>query len=304
MGKGDYQRMYRVFRFLGITALVIATGAIAMAQEPNSPATSRPAIHVAHESLRKLSWQMAVPTGVFDDLAVSEAIDLLHGLDVHHLELTPGQPLFQGLTGEAHGKFPPAEAVAKMTAKLKLLKMDIVSYGPVDLRTPDADARSIFAFAKAIKAKIVIVIPGAGDLEPLDALATEFNVGVAIPGGTEPFATPEALTAALAGRSRQVKGCIDTAAWTLAGIDLRAATKAIGSNTSDVRIQDDASGKPATSGPGALDYVGILTKLKTNGFKGIVTIRCAPGPRATQLDRLIASVNAFSDALKQVATTN
>ena len=111
--------------------LIVCGGAIALAaDEAGQSPTTLPTIRVAHEGLRKLNWQLAVPTGTFSDRSVFETIDLLHELNIHHLELTPGQALEPGNLIIPAGQTMRTDAVAALMAKLKSFHMDIVSYGP------------------------------------------------------------------------------------------------------------------------------------------------------------------------------
>src|SRR4051794_6982265 len=82
--------MYALRMFL----VLLLFGSAAYAAEP---VDVKPAftivLHVDHPGLSKLAWQLACPSVTFSPLTCFEMIDLLHSQGIHHIELSPGQPL-------------------------------------------------------------------------------------------------------------------------------------------------------------------------------------------------------------------
>jgi sugar phosphate isomerase/epimerase len=271
--------------------------AAAAAAGPATAPQGGPAVHVAHAGLLKLGWQLAVPTGTFADRTVFEAIDLLHGLTVHHLELTPGQPLSADELGVTIGADLSAARVAKLLAKLKGAHMDVVSYGPVDVGAGEATARAVFAFAKAVHAKVLVIDLPVSSMGRLDRLATEYQVNVALPNGpaTTAYRAATDLLNATAGCSRRVGSGDCLGGWREAGADPAAATRALRDHIVEVRVDDgDVRGTP-------MPAVAPLAELGRQGFRGVVVMASQPGLGTDVIDRFVASANGLSDAVTAVA---
>jgi hypothetical protein len=250
------------------------------------PAATQPAPNIAHKELARLAWQLAVPTGALVGRTVFEALDLFHPLTVHHVELTPGQPMSPDHPDVLVRHDMPAAQVAALLAKLKSMHMDVVSYGPVDVGHDAATDRAVFAFAKQLNAKdVVAVSPPASALERLDRLATEFGVNLAIRNGPVGFRTASDVSAAIAGRSKRVGNCDDLGAWAGAGDDALAATRALDVHVVEVRVDVATSSRPA------------LSELRRQGFKGVFVV----DPGRTDVPGLVRAMNGFSSDVTAVA---
>lgn len=239
--------------------------------------TSHPAVHVAHDGLKKLAWQLAVPTGTFEDRTVFETIELLHGLDVHHLELTPGQPLSEEKRDAKAGHAMSPEDAQALLAKLKAVHMDVVSYGPVDLGADEASARAVFAFARQLKAKDVIASPKPDQIAMLDKLASEYGVNLALRG-----MSAADVAKAAEGRSPRTGAYLEVTPGSLVDV------KALKGHIAQVRL---------TGG----DVSAEMIELRRQGFKGVTTAAATPGKGDQALADIAASINALSDAVAKAA---
>lgn len=300
----DNRTRQRTAGHVGFRLAVVTSAAVtltAVADEPAGQPAATPAIHVAHRGLSKLAWQLAVPTGTFAGRTVFDTVDLLHGLDIHHLELTPGQLLSADRPGVLAGHGMPADAVAALAAKLKSVHMDVVSYGPVDLGGDEAAARAVFAFAKQLKAKCVVASPPPDALDRLDPLATEYGLNLAIVNGPTPapYRTPQQVLAATARRSPRLGGADVLPAWQSAGVDPVGATDLLRGHIVQVRVGD--------VGGAAVDVRGALAVLRRQAFKGAIVIACRPGTDRAAIGadpvvrRFIDAANALSDDVTAVA---
>src|SRR5437763_2346562 len=129
----------------------LALDAVSVAQ--TKPAATQPAIaprnlHFDHAALRKLGWQLAVPTDVFKDLTVFEALDFLHPLTVHHVEISFNQPLSPDHPEWRVGPDMSAEQIDALMGKLKGMKMDIGGYHAGATPADEPSARKVFELAK------------------------------------------------------------------------------------------------------------------------------------------------------------
>src|SRR6059058_5358858 len=95
---------------------LFALDPISIAQ--TQPATAPREVHLDHAALRKLGWQLAARTAVFNDLTVFEALDFLHPLTVHHVEVSFNQPLSPDHSDWRVTPDMPAEQIDALMGKL------------------------------------------------------------------------------------------------------------------------------------------------------------------------------------------
>ncbi len=249
-------------------------------------------MRVAHKGLTKLNWQLAVVAGTFTDKSVFETIDLLHALNIHHIELTPGQQLESSHPNSVVCLQMTDKAIDSLLAKLKSVHMDIVSLGPVDLGPDDAATRNMLAFARKIKAKQIVASPPAGALQRIDGLAEEYGISLAIANGTTAYQTPDDLLNATALPTNHSGSDDDLLQWKHAGVDPLLATRALRGHIVQLRVADPQRD---------IDLSAILSELKNQKFKGVITIAATPGSGLNTVQRVAESINALSDAVTKVA---
>src|SRR5581483_2922582 len=126
-----------------------------------------PQVHVDHPGLVKLHWQQAANAQTFKEMTTFEMIDLLHEMDFHHIELAPGQSLSPEHKDWKIAADMPSEALDALLAKLKSVKMDIVSFGVADFGNKPESAKPVFDFAKKLKVKTIVTDASPETLELL-----------------------------------------------------------------------------------------------------------------------------------------
>jgi sugar phosphate isomerase/epimerase len=244
-------------------------------------AASRPAIYVDHAGLLKLGWQLACVGATFRDRSTFDMIDLLHRLDVHHIELSPGQiPAWDD----------PAAADA-LVAKLKSHHMDVVSFGPVDLARTEAEARKVFDLGKRLKIKTILADPPDDSLDMLDKLANEYRINIAIEWSAGSENGPDRLLARLAGRSNRIGILADPAAWRQSGLSPVECAQKLAGHILEVRLSefDDR------------DAADVLGELKKQGFKGICAVECVGKTGDDLIDGFTRSVNSLSEIVAELS---
>lgn len=275
----------RILKLPAVVLLFVMMSSVVIA------ADETPSIHVNHAALKKLAWQFGAGSSTFHDITAFEMIDKLHGLDAHHIELSPGQSLSPEHKDVKVGPALSDADIEALMAKLKAVKMDIVSYGPIALKD-EADARKAFELAKKLKAKNVVILESAAvPMEALDKLADENAVRATffLRRAGESGSATRGLQTALNGRSPRVTVCAE-----IDGSSSATATaetvKALGSRVVEVRMTN--------VGP---DQAPVFQQLKDQGFKGICSIGYESGDASERQRRFVESVNAFSDLIGKVA---
>jgi sugar phosphate isomerase/epimerase len=273
-----------------------------------APVAAAPvAAHVDHNGLSKLGWQLAAGAQAFHDISFVEMIDLLHAQVFHHVELAPGQSLSPEKRDAKIGGEMAAAAVDALNAKLKAVRMDIVSYGVVSFTNNEADARKAFDFGKKLKVKNIVADPSTDSLEMLDKLAGEYAINVAIVNGVKgsAYADFDALTQAVSARSSRIGVCADLANWRRGGLVPLDCVKKLGARVIEVRLSDvNDQGEQVPLGAGTVNAEPALEYLKGQNFKGVFAVHYTQGSGQDLTNNFFRSVNAFSEIVSKLAGTH
>jgi sugar phosphate isomerase/epimerase len=254
-----------------------------------------PKTTVDHPGLRKLGWQQAARASTFREMTVYDMIDLLHEMDVHHIQLSPGQALSPEKKDVKIGPAMSAVDIDALLAKLKPLHMDIVSYGIADFGSSPDDARKVFEFGKKLKLKTFVTDAPKESLEMLDKLATDYSINVAIttdtPGNRYKMAE-DALDAVKA-RSNRIGICADLAAWRQSRQLPADCVEKLAGHVLLVNLRN-AEDPDMQAGH-------VLAALKAQGFKGIICVQDESESPEQRLQGFAKSVNAFNVKVTELA---
>jgi sugar phosphate isomerase/epimerase len=281
-------------KFCGIIGIVLfATLAGRTFAQTTQPTVKE---HIDHTALTKLTWQMACRVECFQPMNVLDVINILHPLNVHHLELTPHQRTSDkaGTGGDA------------LSAKLQSDHMDVVSYDmPKELADDPFLVKTLPEIAQKLKAKNIVTDAPAESLASLDARAQELGINIAIlndgPGGQ--WTDPDVLAKALVGRSNRMGICADIANWRRCGYSPADCIQKFPGRVFEVRLSDvNSAGQEVVLGTGDAQAEQVLTWLKHHDFKGVCSIGYSSGEMgAARFDNWIKSANAFSDIVVKLA---
>jgi sugar phosphate isomerase/epimerase len=254
-----------------------------------------PEVHVDHPGLVKLHWQQAANAQAFREMTTFQMIDLLHEMDFHHIQLSPGQALS---ADHPDAKISPdmAEAdVDALMAKLKAVKMDIVSFGVTDFGSTPDDAKKVFEFGKKLKLKTIVSDASPESLVMLDKLATDYQINVAITSDStaKRYVTCDAALEAIKGRSARTGICADLKAWKTSGQNPLDCIKKVGSHVLLVNLSDVSDDSLAAG--------DCLKSMRDLGFKGICCVNDATENPDARLQGFAKSVNAFNQQVTILA---
>ncbi len=266
-----------------------------------------PPIHVDHAGLKSLTWQLECQASTFPKMTTLDMLDLLHTLDFHHFELSPGQVISADQPEVVAGPDMPDASIAALQSKVKSLRMSAESFGVVSIGKDEELARKIFAFGKKMKMKTIVVDDSPDvSIEMLDKVATEFGVNAALyiycaPGSKASIDVDQILKS-VEGRSPRVAICLDVASWERSALkppmSVAEGIKKFGSRLVEVHFSDvGQDGNETPLGTGKVDLAAVVGQMKDQGFKGICVLKYDSGEGKDRLEHFAASVNAFSDAL-------
>src|SRR5206468_922559 len=113
-----------------------------------------------------------------------------------------------------------------------------------------AGSRKIFELAKSLNVVTIVSENAPGALGPIDKLANEYNINVAL---SKP-ADPQSLLKAVEGLSNKVGACVDTGSWMEQGMKPLDGLAALKDRVVAVRLRDRSAlgknGRNVTLGKG------------------------------------------------------
>ena len=174
------------------------------------------------------------------------------------------------------------KTLADYKDKLRAHDIRMVTYGVVDFRNNEAEARRKFEFAKAMGIDTLSAYPSPDSFPLLSVLTQEYKINIGIhnhgPGDALYDTIPKVWTA-LQGQSPRIGACVDTGHYLRSDQDPVAAVRKFGKRVYGVHLKDVKSGpngeKQFTEiGKGALDTVGLLRALKASHYssRGILSL--------------------------------
>ncbi len=249
----------------------------------------------------KLGWRLGVQAYTFRALTFFETVDKAHELGLHFIEMYPGQKLKPGSETKTGTGLSEAD-VAELQAKLKAADVKLVSFGVAGIPTEEPKARQQFEWAKKMGIEVLVTetTPNAA----IDKLANEFGIKVAIHNHPKTW-PPEKVLAATEGLSALVGSCSDVGHWKRAGLDPVVTLKKVGSRVIHSHFKDLAPAgrglEDVPWGTGQSDARGMLTQLKSQGFKGYLIIEYEHGTVAELMRDLPKCVEFFNQTSAELA---
>jgi sugar phosphate isomerase/epimerase len=250
-----------------------------------------------------LGFRLGVQAWTFRDRTAFEAIATAHRLGLKFIELYPGQALSPDMPDVKVGPEMGASNLTALKQQLAAQHVTAMSFGVVNFTNDEAAARKVFEFARTLGLDNVSAEPEPEALDLVSKLADEYAIRVAFhnhPQGSSRYWNPEAVLAAIQGRSARLGDCADTGHWTRSGLHPVNCLKLLAGHVIEVHFKDlnafgqhDATDVPW--GTGQSDARGILAELKQQGFHGLICAEYETGTGA-ELEANVAKCIAFFDA--------
>jgi len=162
-------------------------------------------------------------------------------------------------------------------AKLKAADIKLLCYGVVGLPADEAESRKVFDFAKAMGITTICSEPDAEALDTVEKLADEYGINVAIHNHPKPskYWNPDAVLAAVEGRSKRLGSCADTGHWPRSGVNPLEAIKKLEGRIISFHFKDlNEFGKREAHdvpwGTGICDVEALMKEIQRQGLKDIV----------------------------------
>jgi len=210
------------------------------------------------------------------------------------------------LFGEHFAVTSDGAAIDTVLATCSQRGVAIAAHG-VNAVASEAEARSLFAFAKRARVPVLSIAPDAEVLGALDALCAEHaEVRLAIHnhGPGMAWETIEEIEAALSERHPSFGACVDTGHFIRSGIDPTLALRRFGARVHGVHLKDFVSegafAEGCILGAGKLDLDAVFRALREIEFRGALSLEYERSPENV-VPGLVACLRAASEAAERVS---
>jgi sugar phosphate isomerase/epimerase len=303
MGARMIRRLFIVFLLVTISSTLLAQNK-ELIQNPGPDNFPPPTTHINYDALNKLGWKLSCQAYTFREMSFFETLDLLQAMDIHYVELYPGQKLSKEHPELKTDHNMSEEAFAQLQNKLAETHIKAVNYGVVDLPNDEAKARKVFDFAKKLGLETIVAEPPEDAFEMLDKLCNEYQINIAIHDHPKPshYWNPDLVLKVSEGRSHRIGSCSDVGHWLTSGLVPLDCIKKLEGRIISLHVKDhDDKNLDVIWGTGRCDIKGIMTELKRQGFKGVFSAEYERSHGHELASNVAKSYDYFSEVATELA---
>lgn len=229
-----------------------------------------------------IGWSLCCQLYTFRRFAFYDAIDIVAALGVRYVE-----PCFFLRLDRNRPNLQTSEELSaplrkEMKQRLSDRGMKMINYY-ADLGKDEAAVRRTFEFAKQMEAETVVFDsgPSAEAFDVIERLSDEYTINLAMHNEPQPptseYWRPENVLAVCEGRGERIGACCDTGHWVRSGLNPVECLKKLEGRIITVHLKDVAErakvqARDVPLGTGVGDCTAVLTELRRQGFRGVVSI--------------------------------
>ncbi|HEY3322235.1 MAG TPA: sugar phosphate isomerase/epimerase family protein [Planctomycetota bacterium] len=255
----------------------------------------------------KLGWRLSMASYTVRKWPFMDAVDAIAGLGLKYMDVHPSVEFSKDNKTKTDHNISP-ELIEEMKKKLQAAGVKVVSYGTVNLGATEESVRKVFAYAKALGAENIVCEPKPEQIPMLDKLTQEYGVNIALHNHPKPstYAEPEAVLKAVEGASKKIGSCSDTGHWQRTGLgDPTECLKKLKGRIISLHFKDVVpAGKVWNDvpwGTGQSNVKSMLTELKDQGFRGVLSIEYEHGTGQALLDDCAKCIACFDKIAAELA---
>ena len=223
--------------------------------------------------------ELAVQAYTFRDRSFAETVETAKRLGIKYIEMYPGQKLGGGMEGNTdYNKIKP-EMVKQLKKFIDDSGIKVVSYGVTGAGSEQQwDKMAAFAHAIGIKTIQIEISKDRAKFDLAEKMGKKHNLQIAIHNHRQDCGKPEGIMAQLDGRSSSVRAGCDIGHWMRAGVTPLDGVKLLKGKWCTMHLVDvekivtDGKARDVPYGKGAGNLKAVLDELKSQAFKGYVTL--------------------------------
>ncbi len=218
-------------------------------------------------------WKLGTQAWSFNRFTLFEAIDKTRSLGLDYIQAYPGQKVSQEIPD---GFGPGLSDQQRKAVKEKLAQagVQIVAFGVTGIPNNEAEARTLFDFAKDMGIGTLASEPGEDQFDLIDKLCQEYEIKLAIHNHPKPshYWNPDTVLEMCEGRSKWIGACTDVGHWVRSGLDPVECLKKLEGRIHDVHIKEIDDDHDVVWGTGQGRVESILGELDRQGYQGTFAI--------------------------------
>jgi sugar phosphate isomerase/epimerase len=221
-------------------------------------------------------FKLGIQMWTFRMFSFSDALDKVDSSGIKNIEAFIGQNLGGGMSGK-YGLDMSAETIAKLKALLNKHGIQAVAMGVIVPKNK-AEWIKTFQLAKNLGMSYITAEPIKSQWDLVDSLAGAYGIPVAIHDHPKPnmYWSPDSVLAAIQGHSH-IGSCADVGHWARNGLNPVECLKKLEGHIIGVHLKDivefnNTKANDTVVSKGVIDFPAVLTELKRQNFKGMLSI--------------------------------
>jgi len=223
--------------------------------------------------------KLAVQAYTFRDRSFVETVATAKRLGIKYIEMYPGQNLGGDLEGNTDYNNIAPETVPKLKKFIDDSGIKVVSYGVTGAGSEEQwDKLAKFAHAIGIKTIQIEASEDRNKFDLAEKMAEKHDLIIAIHNHTQQCGVPEGVLKQLEGRGPRVGAGCDIGHWMRRGVVPLDGVKTLKGKFVTMHLVDvekivtDGHSRDVPYGTGAGNLKAVLDELKSQGFKGYLTL--------------------------------
>jgi sugar phosphate isomerase/epimerase len=243
-------------------------------------ATAADKVACSSPAAEAMGWRIGMSQYTFRRFSLYETLDMTAKLGVRNIE-----PAFFLSLDKSRPELKVNEDLSpeiRKELKQKLGNVGITISAFYSNLDTDADrAKKIFDFCKEMGIASIVAEPKAEAFDMIEKLCDEYEIDLAVhnhpQSPTSKYWKPENVLAVCKDRGPRIGACCDTGHWVRSGLDPVGCLKVMegrirGFHLKDVAEKGVVDARDVPLGEGKADYAAVLTELKRQGYRGVMTI--------------------------------
>ncbi len=221
-------------------------------------------------------FKLGVQMWTFRMFSFSDALDKVDSSGIKNIEAFIGQDLGGGMSGK-YGLDMSAETLGKLKALLNKHGIQAVAMGVIVPKNKGEWIKT-FELAKNLGMSYITAEPIKNQWDLVDSLAGVYGIPVAIHDHPKPnmYWSPDSVLAAIQGHSH-IGSCADVGHWARNGLNPVDCLKKLEGHIIGVHLKDivefnNPKAADTIVSKGVVDFPAVLTELKRQNFKGMLSI--------------------------------
>jgi sugar phosphate isomerase/epimerase len=248
----------------------------------NIYAQNAPYKGVDEKVMSKLGWKVAIQCWAYNQHTFFDALDSIQSLGVHYVEMLSYQTVSKDIPQKSGPDMDKA-CLEKVKIKLKETGIAAIAIWVDPFPKDEANLRKLFAWAKELGIETITTEPDPDNkvaMELTSRLCKEYNLKIAVHNHPKKsnndsykFWDPAFALNVVKPYSPQIGMCTDVGHWYRSGLEPLDCLKKVDGYINSVHFKDlNEQMQDVPLGTGILDASTLLSELKRQKFKGVLTL--------------------------------